>query len=152
MITLRISDTFAKFANQLPKEAKIKLLKIFMLLTQNPHYPSLQLKKVKGSSMDNIYECRVDDFWRLILQMNKESNLDLIYVGPHDDAIYYGYGLLHKLYKLISDFGHNSYSPVKDTQERWIEQYISESNWSLITLDSLKTLLGLDDISLDIIS
>ena len=90
MAELKISDVFAESANRLPKDAKAKLLKIFMLLTSNPKHPSLQLKKIHGSARNDIYECRVDNFWRLVVQDLGSMLFQLIYVGPHDEAINYG--------------------------------------------------------------
>ena len=90
MAILRISSVFAQSANQLPQEEKIKLTKIFMLLTDNPRHPSLQLKKIEGAHRFNIYECRLDRSWRIILQQISEMTYDLIYVGAHDEAINYG--------------------------------------------------------------
>jgi len=90
MAILRMSSVFAQSANQLPKEAKVKLTKAFMLLTDNPRHPSLQLKKIEGAARKNVYECRLDQFWRMILQETGEMTFDLIYVGAHDEAISYG--------------------------------------------------------------
>jgi mRNA-degrading endonuclease YafQ of YafQ-DinJ toxin-antitoxin module len=90
MAILRISTVFAQLANQLPQEEKLKLTKVFMLLTDNPHHPSLQLKKIQGAHRINVYECRLDQTWRIILQQISEMTFDLIYVGTHDEAIYYG--------------------------------------------------------------
>ena len=87
MAELKISEVFAESANRLPKEAKTKLLKVFMLLTSNPHHPSLQLKKIKGAARNDIYECRLDQFWRLVVQDLGGMLFQLVYVGPHDEAI-----------------------------------------------------------------
>jgi len=87
MAELKMSDIFAESANRLPKEAKAKMLKVFMLLTSNPKHPSLQLKKIQGAHRDDIYECRVDQFWRLILQDLGNKLYQLVYVGAHDEAI-----------------------------------------------------------------
>ena len=90
MAVLRMSSIFAESANRLPKEARAKLPKAFMLLTSNPRHPSLQLKKIKGAIRPNVYECRLDRSWRLILQGIGEMTFDLVYVGAHDEAIGYG--------------------------------------------------------------
>jgi mRNA-degrading endonuclease YafQ of YafQ-DinJ toxin-antitoxin module len=88
--TIRISNIFAESANRLPKETKVKLTKVFMLLTDNPRHPSLQLKKIEGAHRKNVYECRIDQFWRIILQEVGEMTFDLIYAGAHDEALRYG--------------------------------------------------------------
>ncbi len=87
---LKISDVFAESANRLPKTAKAKLIKVFMLLTNNPRHPSLHLKKIQGSARDDIYECRVDKSWRLVVQDLGGMLFQLVYVGAHDEAIEYG--------------------------------------------------------------
>ena len=87
MAELKMSDVFAESANRLPKEAKSKMLKVFMLLTSNPSHPSLQLKKIQGAFRSDIYECRVDQFGRLILQDLGDKLYQLLYVGAHDEAI-----------------------------------------------------------------
>ena len=90
MAILRMSTVFAQLADQLPQEEKLKLTKVFMLLTDNPRHPSLQLKKIEGAHRINVYECRLDHSWRIILQQISELTFDLIYVGTHDEAISYG--------------------------------------------------------------
>ena len=90
MAILRMSNIFAESANRLPKEAKAKLPKVFMLLTNNPRHPSLQVKKIEGAVRTNVYECRLDQSWRIVLQELGEMTFDLVYVGAHDEAISYG--------------------------------------------------------------
>jgi len=84
-----MSSIFAESANRLPKEAKAKLPKAFMLLTNNPRHPSLQVKKIEGAVRRDVYECRLDQAWRIILKETGET-YDLVYVGAHDEAISYG--------------------------------------------------------------
>ena len=90
MAILKMSGIFAESAHRLPKETRAKLPKVFMLLTSNPRHPSLQLKKIKGAIRPNVYECRLDRSWRLILQGMGEMTFDLVYAGAHDEAINYG--------------------------------------------------------------
>ncbi len=90
MATLRISTIFVQAANSLPKEEKAKLLKAFMLLTNDPRHPSLQVKKIKGAHRSDIYECRLDQSWRIILKDAGDMTFDLVYVGAHDEAISFG--------------------------------------------------------------
>jgi hypothetical protein len=90
MPILRMSTIFAESANRLPKEAKVKLTKAFMLLANNPRHPSLQLKKIEGAVRKNVYECRLDQFWRIIVREVGDMTYDLVYVGAHDEAIGYG--------------------------------------------------------------
>ncbi len=90
MAILRMSNIFAESANRLPKEEKAKLPKVFALLTNNPRHPSLQVKKIQGALRPNVYECRLDQSWRIVLQETGEMTFDLVYVGAHDEAISYG--------------------------------------------------------------
>ena len=90
MAILRMSSIFAEAATRLPKEVRAKLPKAFMLLANNPRHPSLQVKKIEGSARRNVYECRLDQSWRIILQEMGEMTFDLVYVGVHDEAINYG--------------------------------------------------------------
>ena len=85
-----MSSIFVEAATRLPKEARAKLPKAFMLLANNPRHPSLQVKKIEGSVRSNVYECRLDQSWRIILQEMGEMTFDLVYVGAHDEAIGYG--------------------------------------------------------------
>jgi hypothetical protein len=121
MITLRMSSIFAESANRLPKTARAKLPKVFTLLTNNPRHPSLQLKKIKGSTRPNIYECRLDRSWRLILQERGNMTFDLVYVGAHDDAI--GYGA--RLRESGSHYG--STTPIPER----LESYLAGDNEAL---------------------
>ena len=90
MLTLRMSSIFAESSNRLPKDIKAKLPKAFTLLTSNPRHPSLQMKKIEGAVRPNVYECRLDQSWRIILQEQTDMAYDLVYVGGHDEAIQYG--------------------------------------------------------------
>jgi hypothetical protein len=90
MAILRMSSIFAEAANRLPKEARAKLPKAFMLLTNDPRHPSLQVKKIEGAIRPNVYECRLDQSWRIVLQEIGNMTFDLVYVGAHDEAISYG--------------------------------------------------------------
>ncbi|MCU0610683.1 MAG: hypothetical protein MUE60_02710 [Candidatus Eisenbacteria bacterium] len=85
-----MSQQFLKAAVSLPKGAKVKLFKIFDLLGENPRHPSLHMKKIQGAHRADIYECRVDDFWRLIVRVGGDVGIQLVYVGAHDEAIRHG--------------------------------------------------------------
>jgi len=90
MAILQMSTIFTESANRLPKEAKVKLPKVFMLLTDNPRHPSLQLKKIEGAVRKDVYECRIDLSWRIVLREIGKMTFDLVYAGAHDEAISYG--------------------------------------------------------------
>lgn len=88
--TLRMSSFFTQSASQLPKEARAKLPKVLNLLTTDPRHPSLHLKKIEGVSRKDVYECRLDNFWRIIMRQAEGLIYDLMYVGAHDEAIHHG--------------------------------------------------------------
>jgi mRNA-degrading endonuclease YafQ of YafQ-DinJ toxin-antitoxin module len=141
-----MSTIFTKSANRTPKETKPKLIKIFMLLTKDLRHSSLQVKKIKGAKQKNIYECRVDKSWRLILKMY-DNYLDLLYVGRHDEAIICG----GKLNNIISYKVSCKADPQKteNTLER-LRYYLSGNSSVLehktTTFNNLKKLLTSDDI------
>jgi hypothetical protein len=90
MAILRMSTVFAQCANELPSEEKVKLARVFMLLTDNPGHPILQLQKLPCARRSNVYECRLDRSWKIILQRTGEITYDLIYVGTAEDAVHFG--------------------------------------------------------------
>jgi mRNA interferase RelE/StbE len=126
MAQLRISDTFAKSAYELPKEAKAKLPKAFLLLTTNPRHPSLQVKKIDVAHQPNIYECRLDQSWRIIPQGLDGDTLDLLYVGSHDGVIRWE-GVASKLG--LADFSHDLLFP--DSPLLCLEHYLAGEDQAL---------------------
>ena len=121
MAILRMSSVYAQSANRLPKEAKVKLTNAHMLLTDNPRHPSLQLKKIEGSARKNIYECRLDQSWRIILQEIGDMTFDLIYVGAHDDAISFGARIRE------APALYNSYTPMLE----YVNSYLAGNDQAL---------------------
>jgi mRNA-degrading endonuclease RelE of RelBE toxin-antitoxin system len=93
MPSLIVSNIFEKSLKKLPKDTLKKIEKVKRLIQENPHHPSLHLKKIQESVRKDVFECRVDDFWRMVLRQDEGNKYDLIYVGPHDKAIKYGAGL-----------------------------------------------------------
>ncbi len=90
MVTLRMSNVFLEAAEQLPKNTRAKLPKALKLLTKDPRHPSLQVKKIQGAVRPDIYECRLNDSFRIILRDLGQMTFDLVFVGPHDHAISMG--------------------------------------------------------------
>lgn len=90
MLDLSMSHAFREAAVYLPKDAKAKLFKVFLLLGENPRHPSLQLKKIQGARRPDIYECRVDQSLRMVVRLAGSSGIELVYVGAHDEAIKHG--------------------------------------------------------------
>jgi mRNA-degrading endonuclease YafQ of YafQ-DinJ toxin-antitoxin module len=79
---------FLKCTTALPKDIKLKLLRILDLLSRDFRHPSLQCKKISGATA-NVYECRVDQQVRLVYDI-AGSLLRCWYVGDHDIALRYG--------------------------------------------------------------
>ena len=134
MAILRMSNIFAESANRLPKEEKAKLPKAFALLTDNPRHPSLQVKKIQGALRPNVYECRLDQSWRIILQEMGEMTFDLIYVGAHDEAISYGARLRE------SQPHYNSETPIVERLESYLHGDDKALEFTDITLTGLERL------------
>lgn len=85
-----MSNDFAKAAHHLPKETREKLTKVFFLLTSDPRHPSLQVKKIKGAKRNDVYECRIDKSWRMVMCDMGQMQYDLIAIGEHDKTINLG--------------------------------------------------------------
>lgn len=84
----RKSKRFQKSFDDLPEEIQEKARKAFSLFKKQPYYPfhpSLVIKKIRGK--DNIWEGRIDDFYRFTFEILTEDNETLYYfrnIGPHD--------------------------------------------------------------------
>lgn len=87
---LNMSKDFAKSAESLPKEIRAKLPKVFLLLISDPKHPSLQVKKIQGAKRKDIYECRVDQSYRMIIRDLGEMKYDLVAIGEHDKTLSLG--------------------------------------------------------------
>jgi mRNA-degrading endonuclease RelE of RelBE toxin-antitoxin system len=80
---MRIQTTrpFDRDYNALPKLIKDQADKQFALLLENPHHPSLRVKKIKGHP--NILEGRITKSYRFTFQISGEIYL-LRRIGTHD--------------------------------------------------------------------
>lgn len=85
-----ISKTAEKELKKLPPEIKKRFKKQIAIFKENPYYPSLQFKQFKVKK-PNLYEIRINDKYRAILEMEideKEnritSNFTIIAIGKHD--------------------------------------------------------------------
>jgi len=112
----KASNDFLKHLKTLPDAAKKKLVKVLILLLNDPKHPSLNLKKMQATQSSEIYECRLDDFWRLILKRIDDMNFDLIYVAQHDKALRYGESILCE--------AGTAYDKFKSDDER-LQRYLS---------------------------
>ena len=83
----RRSPQFRKSLNALPKNIQRKVAKAFKLFQDNPQHPSLRIKKIKG--IENIWEGRIDDFYRFTFEYLKDAETDETIclfrnIGRHD--------------------------------------------------------------------
>lgn len=90
MAKVSMAELFIAAAARLPKETRAKLPKVFDLIRTNPRHPSLQVKKLEGAIRRNVYECRLNDSFRIILELESDMSYGLVYVGSHDEALRYG--------------------------------------------------------------
>ena len=90
-MTLTMDRSFAHTADLLPKEARAKLPKFFCEFITNPRHPSLHFEKITGAARRDIYKCRLDQYWRIIVkEIRRGSTYTLVCVGRHDEAIELG--------------------------------------------------------------
>jgi mRNA interferase RelE/StbE len=80
---MRIQTTrpFDEDYSALPESIKERADKQFIILIENPHHPSLRLKKIKGHP--NIWEGRVTKSCRFTFQISGEIYL-LRRIGTHN--------------------------------------------------------------------
>ena len=68
------SARFKAAANKLPAEIQAKVRKAFNLFRDNPHHPSLGIKKVKG--LEGVWEGRIDVFYRFTFEYIDNPNFN----------------------------------------------------------------------------
>jgi mRNA-degrading endonuclease RelE of RelBE toxin-antitoxin system len=78
---IQTARPFERDYNALPKLIKDQADKQFALLLENPHHPSLRVKKIKGHP--NIFEGRVTKSYRFTFQISGEIYM-LRRIGTHD--------------------------------------------------------------------
>jgi mRNA-degrading endonuclease RelE of RelBE toxin-antitoxin system len=78
---IQTTKPFDEDYHSLPEVIKERTEKQLTLLLENPHHPSLQLKKIKGHP--NIWEGTVTKSYRFTFQISGEIYL-LRRVGTHD--------------------------------------------------------------------
>ena len=79
--TYRFSNRFKKEYAGLPKEVQEAFDKKFRLLLNNPHHPSLRVKKIKGT--ENRWEGSVTMNYRFTFQIFNDTVL-FRRIGTHD--------------------------------------------------------------------
>lgn len=78
------SDKFDRNFLRLPKNIQEKAKKKIKILATDMGHPSLRVKKMKDRS--NVWEARIDNFYRLTFWWEKDS-LTFRTIGPHDEAL-----------------------------------------------------------------
>jgi mRNA-degrading endonuclease RelE of RelBE toxin-antitoxin system len=78
------TDKFKRNYQRLPVSIRKKFQKQLTFLLDNLRHSSLRVKKMKGR--ENVWEARVDRFYRFTFQKDKE-NIILRTIGPHDEAL-----------------------------------------------------------------
>ncbi len=80
-MTIVWSATFEKEYRRLPKEVQSRFEKSLRLFLSDPRHPSLQVKKMEGTS--GIWEGRVSRSYRWTFELVAEG-LRLRHIGTHD--------------------------------------------------------------------
>jgi mRNA-degrading endonuclease RelE of RelBE toxin-antitoxin system len=81
---LIFTNRFKKAYQRLPQTIQGKVKKALRLLDENPHHPSLRVKRIQGT--DKIYEGRVDLKYRFSFEFENEAIL-LRNVDNHDECL-----------------------------------------------------------------
>jgi mRNA-degrading endonuclease RelE of RelBE toxin-antitoxin system len=79
-VKIRRTEFFLKDYRDLPSEIQKRVDKQIILLVQNPNYPSLKMKKLKGTDK---FEVRITKGYRMTLRYDGRL-LELRRVGTHD--------------------------------------------------------------------
>jgi len=77
---IQMTRPFDEDYSALPESIKERADKQFIILVENPHHPSLRLKKIKGHP--NIWEGGVTKSYRFTFQISREIYL-LRRIGTH---------------------------------------------------------------------
>ncbi|QLQ30258.1 MAG: hypothetical protein HZT40_04180 [Candidatus Thiothrix singaporensis] len=85
---------FCQGSTPSPQRDKRETHKSIFLLTSDPRHPSLQVKKIKGAKRNDVYECRIDKSWRMVMRDIGQMQYDLIAIGEHDKTINLGKSVL----------------------------------------------------------
>ena len=81
---IKTTKTFDKQYRNLPENIKKRANKQFSFLLENPHHPSLRVKKLK--SKEYIWEARITRGYRFTFQMIGNTYL-LRRIGKHDEVL-----------------------------------------------------------------
>jgi mRNA interferase RelE/StbE len=78
---VQTTGPFVKDYHSLPETVQIQAEKQLSILLENPHHPSLRIKKIKGHPY--IWEKRISKSYRFTFQIYEEIYL-LRRIGTHD--------------------------------------------------------------------
>ncbi|MCX5977749.1 MAG: cytotoxin [Coprothermobacterota bacterium] len=85
----RRTERFLKAFKLLPADTQRKTLKALAKLGQNPHHPSLEMKKLQGR--DGVWEARVDQKYRFTVHFERNAEGEAICVlrnvDYHDECL-----------------------------------------------------------------
>jgi len=77
------SNRAEKNFDKLSLPIKNKFIKQIKLIEKDLYYPSLRVKKLKGTE---YFEARIDYHYRFIFRI-KNEDLFIIAIGPHDEGL-----------------------------------------------------------------
>lgn len=85
MYKLKYTKEFEKGLKSLSKSEQKQTLAKLKLLTQDPFYPSLHTKKIKG--LDNVFEMSVNMDIRILWSYENGIIILLMEIGHHKDIL-----------------------------------------------------------------
>lgn len=85
MYKLKYTKEFEKGLKSLSKSEQKQTLAKLKLLTQDPFYPSLRTKKIKG--LDNVFEMSVNMDIRILWSYENGIIILLMEIGHHKDIL-----------------------------------------------------------------
>lgn len=85
MYKLKYTKEFEKGLKSLSKSEQKQTLAKLKLLTQDPFYPSLRTKKIKG--LDNVFEMSVNMDIRILWSYENGIIILLMEIGYHKDIL-----------------------------------------------------------------
>ena len=85
MPKIQLTERFKKCYSDLDKNTQKKVDKAIGFLSEDPRYPSLRSKPIKGAP--GIYEASADLVYRITFERLPGDVLNLRVVGKHDEAL-----------------------------------------------------------------
>ncbi|MDP3779548.1 MAG: type II toxin-antitoxin system RelE/ParE family toxin [bacterium] len=85
MITLCYHKNFLVSAKRLPEEHLDKLVRLLIVLQENPFQPLLHTKRLSGP-LAGFFSFRITRDWRVIFQFNDPKTIQLLRIRHRKDA------------------------------------------------------------------